>query len=266
MTKNKDLDSKVTKNWDRDSKTWSENVRAGGDVYRDHFNNPNFFKFIGSLDGKTVLDAGCGEGYNTRIVSKQCNKVIGVDISQKMIEFANQQEQENPLGIEYKTASYSDLKIFADESFDTVLSFMSLMDCADYNGAIEEFFRILKPGGDLFFNITHPCFFTKGYDWIEDENGKKIKLCVAEYFSNEPWEFVWKFSHAPDAENTEPFRVMQFSRTLSTYLNGLLTAGFNIKKIDEPRPPLQACEKSKNMNFWRDHAAVFLYINAQKGV
>lgn len=39
-------------------------VRKGWDAYREHFNNPAFFEFIGDLSDKTVLDAGCGEGYN----------------------------------------------------------------------------------------------------------------------------------------------------------------------------------------------------------
>jgi len=34
-------------------------------------NNPAFLAFVGDLRGKQVLDAGCGEGYNTRLLARQ---------------------------------------------------------------------------------------------------------------------------------------------------------------------------------------------------
>ena len=39
-------------------------------------------------EGTTLLDAGCGEGYNTRLLAKKGAKVFGVDISKRMIELA----------------------------------------------------------------------------------------------------------------------------------------------------------------------------------
>jgi 2-polyprenyl-3-methyl-5-hydroxy-6-metoxy-1,4-benzoquinol methylase len=61
-------EDQVAKYWDENSKLWAEHVRKGWDGYREYFNNPAFFEFLGDLGGKTVLDAGCGEGHNTRIL------------------------------------------------------------------------------------------------------------------------------------------------------------------------------------------------------
>jgi len=46
-----------------------------------------------------------------------------------------QAEKQEPLGIRYEIASFSDLSIFKDESFDTVVSTMALMDSPDFDKA-----------------------------------------------------------------------------------------------------------------------------------
>ncbi len=55
------------------------------------------------------------------------------------------------------------------------------MDGANYDGAVEAFFRVLWPGVELIFSVTHPCFMTGGFGWIGDEQGS-IKLTVSNYF------------------------------------------------------------------------------------
>ena len=57
---------------------------------------------MGNIEGKSVLDVACGEGFYTRMLREQgANQVTGIDISQGMIDLARQQEKDNQLGIEY---------------------------------------------------------------------------------------------------------------------------------------------------------------------
>jgi len=220
----------------RDANVWADHVRQGWDAYREYFNNPAFFEFIGDLGGKTVLDAGCGEGYNTRLLARSGARMTGVDISKRMIELARQEEQREPLGIRYEVASFSDLSIFNDASFDVVVSSMAVMDGPDFEGAVKEILRVLRSGGELIFSITHPCFMTEGYGWIPDEHDNAVKITVSDYFAREPWVEYWRFSKAPTPEDVEPFAVPRFPRTLSDYLNVLIEVGFVLKRIKEPRP------------------------------
>lgn len=254
----------VAKCWDRNAHLWTEQVRKGLDVYREYFNNPAFLKFVGDVKGKTILDAGCGEGYNTRILARRGAKITGVDISERFIELAVQEEEKEPLGIHYHTTSFSDLSMFQDASFDMVVSFMALMDGADYKGGVREIFRVLKPGCSLIFSISHPCFMTKKFEWLDKVDDNATKLIVSEYFCDEPWIEEWRFSKAPISENTEPFQVPTFPRTLSYYINTLIQAGFVLQAIEEPRPTEEAAQKYKWLRRWRNHAALFLYIRAEK--
>jgi len=255
-------EEEVARHWDENAELWTEQVRKGLDVYRDHINNPAFFRLVGRVEGRAVLDAGCGEGYNTRILAGRGAQVTGIDISARMIEHARDEEKRQPLGIRYEVASFSDLSLFTDTSFDVVVSTMSLMDSPDYEGAIREFFRVLRKRGKLFFSVTHPCFMTRGYGWIRDEAGKATSITASDYFNRQPWVEYWGFSQSP--ENTPPFAVPAFPRTLSDYFNTLIKTGFVLKKIDEPRPSQKICKEHPRLQGWRDHAANFLHVHAVK--
>ena len=266
MNRSEFTEESVARYWDDNADLWTDLVRRKKDSFREYFNNPAFFKFIDNLDGKTVLDAGCGEGYNTRLLAKQGANMVGIDISQRMIELAQQEEKRKPLGINYKATSFSDLSLFNDEAFDVVVSFMSLMDGPEFQNALKEIFRVLRPEGEIIFSITHPCFITKGFQWMCDEKGNYNELTVSNYFDETPSLEYWKFRNNDFSEDDEPFTVPRFLRPISEYINELITAGFLLTRIQEPRPSEEACEQHPWLRRWRDHAAIFLYVRAFKPI
>jgi SAM-dependent methyltransferase len=257
-------EKEVAEHWDENADTWAEHVGRGFDVYREYLNNPFFFRLIGDLKGKKVLDAGCGEGHNTRILARGGAMVTGVDISPRMIVHARESEKRWPLGIRYEVASFTDMGMFEDETFDACVSFMAMMDSPDFDRAVAEVHRVLKHGGDFFFNIIHPCFMTIGFDWLRDSQGNPVKLMVSDYFSKEHYVERWRFGAAGE-DDRPPFAIPYFGRTLSDYFNPLADAGFVLKRIQEPRPPASLCRRRPEFKKWRDTGAIFLQINARKG-
>jgi len=265
MTNNENLNEKdVTNHWDNNAAMWAKQVRKGWDVFREYLNNPAFLEFIGDIRSRYIVDAGCGEGYNTRILAKRGAKVTGIDISPKLIDYAREHEQNEPLGIRYEVASFTDLSLFKERSFSTVISFMAMMDSPDYDKAMKEFYRVLDNKGELFFSTLHPCFMTKGLRWLTDENGNETELVVSRYFDTKPWVEKWKFSNAKELYNTKPFAVPSFPYTLSNYINDLIAAGFTLKTVEEARPSEEVCNTSPFFRKWRDHASIFFYIHAKK--
>ena len=192
---------------------WAAEVRQGHDIARERMNNPAFLAFVGDLRGKQVLDAGCGEGYNTRLLARQGASVTGVDISERIIALAEEEEHRAPLGIRYTRTSHAELGMFADASFDAVVSFMALMDGPRLDLAMGEAFRVLRPGGMLAFSITHPRFITKGSRWIRNEEGVKVNWVVSSYFDAAGWVESWRFTDAPP--EVPKFLSPRFDRTLS---------------------------------------------------
>jgi ubiquinone/menaquinone biosynthesis C-methylase UbiE len=195
-------------------------------------------------------------------MAKMGAKVIGVDISPRLIKMAREEERREPIGIKYYVASFTDLSIFENASFDMVISTMALNASPNFEKAISEFFRVLDSGGELIFSIQHPCFITKGLGWIKDEKGEDSKLTVSHYFDESPQLQEWKFSYAPP--DTKPFITPTFYRTLSRILKTLIKTGFVLKDVEEPRPSEEVCKKFPKMKKWRKHAALFFYIRCEK--
>jgi ubiquinone/menaquinone biosynthesis C-methylase UbiE len=247
--------------WNKKAEFWSQNVREGMDVFRDLYSLPAFLAFIGDIRGKKVLDVGCGEGYNTRIFAEQGADVVGIDLSKEMIQLAQEEEKKTNLGIQYFAASWTDLSLFKNE-FDIILSTMALMDGPGYEQALKEFHRVLKPGGDLFFSITHPCFLPPGYSKLTDENGMATHRVINNYSKEGPWEFTWQLSKKADKSDARSVTATSYHRMLSTYINNLLAAGFTLKEIGEPLPSEKACEQNPRLKVARDVAPSFLFVHA----
>ena len=255
----------VGRYWDENAEVWTELVRAGYDHYRDGLNTPAFFEMLPEVDGLFGLDVGCGEGHNTRLLAEHGARVVGVDISETFIRHASEAEQEYPLGIRYEVASAVELP-FDGESFDFVTAFMSLMDISETGRVLAEVFRVLRPGGFFQFSITHPCFDTPHRENLRDETGRTYAIEVGDYFRGREGEVQeWLFSAAPPEvrEGLSPFRIPIFMRTLSSWLNGLVEAGFVLERFGEPYPGGEAVRERPRLQS-AQVVAFFLHVRARK--
>ncbi|TCN30216.1 class I SAM-dependent methyltransferase [Sinorhizobium americanum] len=239
-------------------------VRHGYDTYRDLFTLPAFLAFLPSVNGLDVIDFGCGEGSNTRRIAAMGARMTGIDLSERMIRHAREIEERQPLGIDYKIASYSRNSGFEDSSFDAVVSTMALMDGPDFPAAMREAFRLVRPGGFIAFSILHPCFITPGLQWQKDFAGKATGLVVSRYFDQTRFVERWRFGDRPGDEDVVLFEVPRFPRTISEYLNGVSDAGFRIVEVREPQPTAEACEAAPRFIRWRDLAAFLLMTRAER--
>ena len=228
--------TEVGRIWDRNAEAWTELARMGYDVYRDYVNTPAFLAMLPNVSGLSGLDIGCGEGHNTRLVSRRGAKMTALDISPTFIRHAREKEAAEPLGIGYHIASAVELP-FRDASFDFVMATMSFMDIPEHEKVTREAYRVLKPGGFLQFSITHPCFMTPRLKSVRDETGKKVAYECGDYFRALNGEVEeWIFSSAPpELKAKHPkFRVPRFTRPLSSWMNLLIDSGFVIERLCEP--------------------------------
>jgi len=103
---------------------------------------------------REVLNVGCGIGVGPTYVAKKYNcHVVGVDISEKMIEWSRRRAREERLEarVEFRTADVLDLPFEADR-FDVVFVESVLIFVEDKPKAIRECVRVTKPGGYVGLN------------------------------------------------------------------------------------------------------------------
>lgn len=96
----------------------------------------------------TVVDLGSGTGFFTNILASKYNKVIGVDLSSKMLKFAEENATHN---IEWIEADAYHLP-FEDGTIDLIYSNLMIQWCDPLNALLKEITRVLKPGGLFIFS------------------------------------------------------------------------------------------------------------------
>lgn len=87
---NKINSDKAIKRWDQFAESYANTHGEQGDLHKEILLNPVILNMIGSITNKRVLDAGCGEGYLSRLLSQQGAIVTSVDYSHKMLDIAKE--------------------------------------------------------------------------------------------------------------------------------------------------------------------------------
>ena len=134
---------------------WARNVEENSAV-RKELLCPILDRLLGPLEGRTVLDAGCGEGFSTRLLSKKgAERIIGADINPFLLRIARERFKE----ARFTQASIHDLP-FESDYFDRILCCNALMNVPDdqAESAVKEFWRVLRGTGRLVVSIIHPLY------------------------------------------------------------------------------------------------------------
>lgn len=176
------------------------------------------------LEGRSVLDLGCGYGWHCLYAHAQgASDVTGVDISEKMLDKAASLAEGT--GISYIRQPIEDI-LFPESRFDVVISSLAFHYVSDFAETCARIYRLLKPGGTLLFSVEHPVFTARAeQNWIYGDDGTPLHWPLDDYQS----EGRRVTSFLTD-------NVVKYHRTISSYMNAVIQAGFAIAKIDEPTP------------------------------
>lgn len=259
-------DEQIASEWDAIAERWDSRYSDLGDLSREYIIDPVIFKFLGNVNGMSILDAGCGAGYLSRLLAKKGARVTGVDLSSKFIEIARRREEEERLCIEYWVGSLSNLRMFPQNSFEIVVSNNALMDTRDYTGAFGELARVLRANGKLIFSIAHPSFFGplaycgwERHPADSNRNEDRLYFKVDRYFDRV--REIWRWPPVCGADKT----ASSFHRPLSDYMNELIKCGFAITDFEEPVPSRKAMlEHPRDFANEADRIPLFLVIAAVK--
>jgi ubiquinone/menaquinone biosynthesis C-methylase UbiE len=132
---------------------------------------------LGNLEGKRVLDAGCGKGRFARIVKERYPgaEVWGLDISSEMLRFV-------PQDIAKTAGTLTELP-FSDGAFDAVYATESLEHAVEIERAVAEICRVARPGGRILIidKNAAQCGRLKTPDWERWFGRKELETLLGKH-------------------------------------------------------------------------------------
>jgi SAM-dependent methyltransferase len=184
-----------------------------------------FRALLRDLRDRRVLDLGCGFGWHCRYASQQgARTVVGVDLSEKMLERARAMTQDAS-GIEYRQCAIEDIDFLSNE-FDIVISSLALHYVKQFDLVCRKVHDCLVPSGEFLFSVEHPIFTAlPTQDWYYGSTGERLHWPIDNYQNEGPRLTNWLTKN-----------VIKYHRTLATYVNTLIESGFGITRLEEPKP------------------------------
>jgi cyclopropane fatty-acyl-phospholipid synthase-like methyltransferase len=177
---------------------------------------PTFDKIIGDVQGKSVLDLACGDGFFTRrLLGLNLSEIMGIDISQEMIKKANQDNS----GIEYLVGDVQTLQLNRKFDLITAVHLLNYSQTANELATMcEKIYAHLNENGRFSTITINPDLkpmtefeYERIFESVAKkdffEDGDQIKVIVKE-------------------EGKAPFEFLTYYWTKETYETCLGNAGF----------------------------------------
>jgi 2-polyprenyl-3-methyl-5-hydroxy-6-metoxy-1,4-benzoquinol methylase len=188
---------------------------------------------LGKLDGKSILDLGCGEGYCARNYLKLgAAAVHGVDISSEMIQLA--QNNGNDARLTFECASIDEFSNDAASHFGkydvaTAVFVSNYLDSAQLRKLVEVAYSSLKPGGEFVLLHPHPHL-----PYLRQSASSGLQFDVqseSSYFGSIGASHV---GHIMDLEGKK-IEVRLVHHTLEELFENIITSGFIPRRFRELR-------------------------------
>jgi len=190
--------------------------RATDSIYNAHTDRPAMLKLAGDVAALRVLDLGCGAGhYAAELLDRGAAEVVGVEGSETLLRAARDR-----LGDSVELHQHDleqPLPFLRDESFELAVMALVYHHIDAREQLLAEVRRVLRPGGVLLVSTTHPA---ADWSWFGGS-----------YFADERIEARWQGSR---------FIHTYWRMTLEKFLGELLSAGFVLEQLVEPRATQEA--------------------------
>ncbi len=179
---------------------------------------------LGDISGKTILHLQCHFGQDSISMARLGATVIGVDLSDKSIEKANELAAITQSAASFICCDLYDLPNHLDQTFDIVFtSYGTIGWLPDLDKWAAIVSKYLKPGGTFVFAEFHPVV------WMFDDDFKSIAY---NYFNTGP---IIETESGTYADREAPIQqsFVCWNHGISEVLNGLIQQGLQIRSFDE---------------------------------
>ena len=208
-------------------------LRSKPDNFNDLLEFPAFTALLPDIEGKSVLDLGCGFGPHAKYYVEQgASRVTGVDISERMLEHAR--KINNDPRITYVRCDIADPAIIELGKHDIVCSSLTIHYIEDLTSLFTNISEMLESGSTFLFSMEHPIATAN------NDEGRTNNLTDGYMLKHYSEEGVRKgeWIGAP---------IMKYHHKSMTVMNSLVEAGFMIDKVMEPMPSKRLMKRVPRM-------------------
>jgi len=242
-------DPKTVQSYDDFAQAYTDHTDLDKDSpYHAFYEKPAIQAEVPDLKGRTVISIGCGPGVDTEWLRNQgATRAVGVDISDGLIAIAREKYPK----CEFSVMDMEELN-FPDDSFDFAYSSLALHYVSDWDKALKEAFRILKPGSLYVFSCGHP--IDSALETTQPQDGFKEKKLGYRVNQTTGERITYGDYLAAGGGGIRHFSgdllpgmtVGVFHRPVSKMIESITKAGFVIKKLNEPIPLPELAMKDPN--------------------
>lgn len=176
----------------------------------------NELKLLGNIQGKKVLDIGCGSGHSLEYMACQgAGELWGIDLSSAQIEIARDYLGGKDLRVNLFSAPMECEIGLPKNYFDIVYSIYALGWTTDLKQTLELIHSYVKDGGIFVFSWDHPMFQCIKYNTDE--------VIIEKSYLKEGFEVIEKRGEAICVNRIK----------ISTYINELTKVGFQVEQLIE---------------------------------
>jgi SAM-dependent methyltransferase len=212
-------------------------------AHNAYYDRPAVLSLLPDVSGKNVLDAGCGPGAYAQWLVEHGAQVLGLDASPQMIDYAQKRVRQ---GAEFRVADLTQpLDFLQDDTFELVVSALTISYIPDLTSLFAEFARVLRPAGLFVFSTHHP---TADFQRHSDRS----------YFDTVQVNDTWR------GMNDEPVDVHFYRRPLPAITEALWQNGFVIERLIEPLPVPEFEQADPNSYAKLMHQPGFIAIRARR--
>ncbi len=161
--------------WATSAQAWITRI-DDFDFAREVLLDKPMLRMCGPLEGRSLLDVGCGEGRFCRMAGAHGAQTTGLDPTLPLLETARARHPEGS----YLVDVGEDLP-FENSSFDVVVFYLTLIDIPDFRKAISEGARVLRPGGRMVIGNLASHASTTPNGWTRDADGKALYYALNNY-------------------------------------------------------------------------------------
>lgn len=177
-------------------------------------------RLFGNVEGKRILDLGCGGGHNAVVLARSGAKVIAVDPDLRALAEARDRAEAAEVRVELHQAGLADLAFLRSDSVDAAISVLALASVGDLARVFRQVHRVLKPEAALVCSFPHPAFAM-----FDPRSPDPLRVARAyDQASSVSWNLAGE-------------TVTDYPRTIGEIFTTLHRSSFGVDQVLEPTSP-----------------------------